>query len=169
MPVSVDEDVLRLDVPVNDAHLVEVEHRQADLGEVELRLVFAHALELLELVEELAPAAELEHEDDEVALLEAEEHLDGEGVVDDRHDVALVLDELLFPVLQDELLVDELHGVEAAILLPAHQVNFRETSAADAFENLEVPQAHLALADLEEERLDFERFLSENLHGFFFQ
>lgn len=107
--IGVYEDVLGLYVSVDDLVLVEVVDGEANLAEVELGLVLGHALDFLELLEEFSAGTVLQAEADPVFGFEnaeqaAEEWMLVLGVSQVDHNVALILDDLKFIVLGDELL-----------------------------------------------------------------
>jgi hypothetical protein len=70
--VSFKEDVLRLEVSVDEAEVVEVLHGQEDLRGVELGPFFSKLFALTEVGEHLAPADEVHDEEDLFLGLEGE-------------------------------------------------------------------------------------------------
>lgn len=131
--MQVQQDVLRLDVPVYNVLGVQVGHADANLHEVVLGIGLLESAEPPQMVKEFAPRAVVQHEGDVEFGLKGKVELRDELVVQARHDVALVLHNNFLLIIHDEFLVDELEGVEFSIVAFTDQVHAREAAYADAF------------------------------------
>lgn len=72
MPMDVQQDILRLDVPIKHSMRVNVLQPKQDLNRIESRLLLFHSPKLLDQTEELASGAELSDEHDVIACLKCE-------------------------------------------------------------------------------------------------
>jgi hypothetical protein len=131
------QDVLGLDIPVDDAALVEVGESEEDLDDIEPGDVLIESSVAFDESEQLSSGAVLDNEDEKLLSLECEFHLNEEGMGGILHDVALVHDNVLLPVLDDHLLVDHLHRIELTVLLEPAEEHLRKTSRTDHFNDLE--------------------------------
>ena len=71
------------------------------------------------------------------------EQLHKERVVSHLHDVPFVLDYQVSFVLQDELLLHQLEGIEATIEFGSNQVHMAESSRAQSLDYFEVFERYL--------------------------
>lgn len=100
-PIVVDQQVLRLEVPVADAELVDVVDARDELLEVLAGLLFLQPLVLHDLVEELAAFHELHHQVQVLLGLDDLVDLHDVGVVQLLEDLDLATDALHVLVLFD--------------------------------------------------------------------
>lgn len=101
-------------------------------------LRLGEALDLLEVLEELATLHELHDEVDARGRVEAVLEADQEGVADFLEDVFLGLDLLDLVLLDDIALVHDLDRVELAVVLLLRQDDFPERASAQHLDDLEV-------------------------------
>ena len=63
-------------------------------------------------------------------------HFHNKGMTYRFHDIALVHDDFIFLVLDDELFINEFYGIELAIFLKPTQIYFRKPTRANALKYL---------------------------------
>lgn len=141
MPSGVQQNVVRLQVPVHDPHAVEVLERQNELGQVKARHVLLEGLVALQNVVEVPARHVLHHEADEVVVGELEQRLHDELAGHDGVDVALGLQvvELVFVRVVEE--IDYFHRVEVPGLLSLHEPDFPEAALVYQLDEVEVVDA----------------------------
>lgn len=66
------------------------------------------------------------------------------------HNISLIHDNFFLFVLENEFLIDNLHGVEFSIFLKPAQKNLRKSSCTDALQNIKRVQGNPMLFDLED-------------------
>lgn len=137
MPIHINKYILRFDIPIDNTQPMQMLNPKQDLHHIEPGHVLRHPFEPFDVREELAARAVFEDEHEEVCALEGEFQLEDEWVGDFGHDVALVLHDSLFVVLGDEVLVDQFHGVEFAVLFEADEEHFGKAAGADALYDIE--------------------------------
>ena len=107
MPIRINYYVLRFKVTVQYLLRMEVRNGSQSFKEVKLGFVFLHPFDLAEKVEEFSSVAELHAEDEIVVGFKAHEELGDERVPRASfEDVSLVFDNVLFFVVDDEILGD---------------------------------------------------------------
>ena len=133
MAFGVKEDILRLEISVDDAVLVEVLEGENNFGGVKPGSIFGEANLVTQVVKQLSAVQEIAHEVELLRVLECEMELDDEGMVDLLHNVALNLcvGHLLGP--DHEILLQRLHGVDGPVRFFLHHVNFPERASSDDF------------------------------------
>ena len=119
--ILVHEDVLRLEVAVHDFIFVQVAHGDHDLSANKFDCTFAEALYLEDVVIDVAARQVVEEEVDAVFILEHEIHRVYERVVGLEQDFFLVANVFDLFLLDQDILVDALHGVELAHLLVGNE------------------------------------------------
>ena len=67
------------------------------------------------------------------------------------HNISLIFYDALLIVFSDEMLVDELHCIEFAILLESHEENLGEAASANTLYDVEAPHIY-SFAVISEER-----------------
>mmetsp|Transcript_30376 Transcript_30376/g.97927 ORF Transcript_30376/g.97927 Transcript_30376/m.97927 type:complete len:250 (+) Transcript_30376:554-1303(+) len=135
---GVEEDVLRLEVPVDDAEGVDVLEGEGELRGVEPRASFAELADLLEMAEEFAPGAVVEDEVELLPRLEGRVEADDEGVLHVAQDGALRFCVLDLVPLDDVFFFKDLHRVNRPRLTLAHEEHLPEAPLPDHADHLEV-------------------------------
>ncbi len=69
MSIMVDQQVFRLQIPINDILLMQVHESIHDLNEVKPCVLFAHSLDWLKVVEKLSPGTVIQNETYEIVGL----------------------------------------------------------------------------------------------------
>ena len=110
---------------------MQVADSERDLGAVEARERLVEGAPQLQVVKDLAAAAEGHDEVELVLGLEGEAQPDEEGVVDALEDGALGLRVLNLVARHDDGLVEHLHGQHLAARLVAHLQHLAVRAAAD--------------------------------------
>lgn len=142
----VQEHVVQLQVSINDPLAVQEVQRQGDLGGVEPGVLLRQPPLPLHVEHEVAPAHELDDEEQPGGRLEARVQADEEGVVGGGlEDVLLRLHPVDVLVVGDEGLLYHLHGVDALCLLQLHHQHLGVGAAAYHSDQLEVVEGVLAL------------------------
>jgi len=139
VPFIVDDDVLWFDVSVHNALPMQVHNGRQGFDKVKLGVFFFHSPDFPQQVEQFSSVAEFHDENQEVFSLERGFEFGDEGMVGaNAEDGFLVVDYVGLVVTQNVLLVDDFHGHESS--KGSDQKDFGKTSAADALDDLEVPQ-----------------------------
>mmetsp|Transcript_41251 Transcript_41251/g.129226 ORF Transcript_41251/g.129226 Transcript_41251/m.129226 type:complete len:482 (-) Transcript_41251:728-2173(-) len=151
--LAVDEDVLGLAVPVDEARGVDVlqTERHAEGVVLHLRAGQDAALALGQEQREVAARREVENEEDVVLRREAVRERHDEGAVN-RHERRLLVRADLEPLLRDALLAHALQGVHVPRRLALAGVHGAEAAPPDDAEDIEVLVPHGALLHHEELR-----------------
>ncbi len=139
----VQEDVVQLEVSVDDAALVEEVECQADLGRVESGVLLRESALALHVEHEVPAAHELDDEEEPARRLEARVQPDQERVVGGRlEDVLLRLHPVDVLVVRHQLLLDDLHGVDALRRLELHHQHLGVAAPPDHAHQLKVGERH---------------------------
>lgn len=110
MSLTVNNDVLRLQIPVQYPLGVEMADGCQGLKEVKLGILLLHPPDFPQQIEELSSVAVLHAEDQVMLGLEAEEELSDEGMAAAfLEDLAFIFHDVLLLVVEDEVLADHLH------------------------------------------------------------
>lgn len=141
--VSVYEDVIRLDVSVDEAHLVDTLHGAGELCDVELGQLFFEDAESDEKAHHV-PSRDVLHDKVQVVLIL-------ERVVETHHplvvglsqDVPLSLDVGYLVSQQHILLTERFHGVQCSCVLFSGQAHLAEGSDAKGLDSFEHGFIHL--------------------------
>mmetsp|Transcript_46424 Transcript_46424/g.61484 ORF Transcript_46424/g.61484 Transcript_46424/m.61484 type:complete len:245 (+) Transcript_46424:821-1555(+) len=141
--IFANEHILRLQITINNALLMQMRKCESNLSCEELSLVLREHSHLNEMAEELTTLDKLHEEVDTVLVLEDILHVDEEGVVDLTQDVFLELDVFHLLVLQNDILPDDLHGVELAGLRMLDEEDLAEGTLADKLTDLEIAERGL--------------------------
>lgn len=149
MSVGIEKDVLRFEISVHDAVVVEMLKRENKLGDVELGAVLLEFAFLLKMPEELTTGHVVGDEVEIRRRLEGELEPHDEGRVRRRcphKDIALSYRVCNFLLLDNDLLGQHLHGVDTTGILLAHLVDLTEStlfaSVPHGLETEEVPITH---------------------------
>jgi hypothetical protein len=119
-----------------------------DLDNHEARLFLREALDLVKVAEELAALDEVHEEVDSVLVLEHVVHAHDEGVLDRVEDIFLELDVLELLIVDDYVLADALHRIDALRVHVLDQVDLAKGALANHLHDHEVLQAHRRLVGL---------------------
>lgn len=138
--VFTDQHVLRLQVSIDNAFLVQMGEGKGDLGREELGLVLREHADFDQVTEQLASLDKLHEEIDSELILEDILHVDEEGVVYLAQNIFLELDVLHLLVLQDNIFADAFHRVQLLGHLMLHEEHLSEGTLADHLTNIEVLQ-----------------------------
>ena len=141
--VVVNENVLRLQIPVDNVRLVQVAEGKGDLCSVKLCLFLREALLFRQVFEQFATLHELHDKVDAVGLLKDVVHTDDERMVHLVQNQLLNLERLDRLVLYYDVLPDCLHSVVLAADLAANEVNLAKSSLSNHAEQLKVVPAAL--------------------------
>ena len=137
--LTIDDDVLRLQISVKNPLGVEMADGCQGLQEVELGVLFLHPPDLPQQVEQFPAVAVLHAEDEVILRLEAQIELGDEGMATAfLEDLPLILHDVLLLVLDDEVLTDHLHRHQSSVA--SRQVHLRESTRPQAFDDLEIVQ-----------------------------
>lgn len=107
---------------------MKIAEPKKDFNDVETRDIFSQSSVSLDKAEELAPWAILYNEYKELFSLKCEFHLNKERMGSILHDVPLVHDDVLLTVLDNHILINDLHSVKLSIFLEATQEDLRKTA-----------------------------------------
>lgn len=119
LAVDADQDVLRLDIPVDNMLAVQVSQRGSHLGNVLGGLPLGEAVRAAKMLIQLALAGELQDQKDTLAVVEVAEHLQDARMAQVALDLNLTTDLALDAAVLDLVLVKNLQGAdEAAGALP---------------------------------------------------
>lgn len=154
--IEIHEHVLRFQVAMDDAPLVQIAKGKNNLGPNEFDCGFSKATNLVNIVVNVATWEVLEEEVDLEFVLEDEVHRVDEWVVRLEQNVFLVLDVLDLLLLQQEVLVDALHGVHLSHLAVRDQEHFTEAAFVNDFYDFEIVKC---------DDLAFETWLADQTHA----
>lgn len=131
MPLEIQQDVIQLQIPVDDSLLVQKDQSGPYLGGVELGALFRESAALLYVEHEVAAVQVLHHEEQMRLSLEGAEQVAevrmtrGQG-----EDFALDQGALDVVVLENHVLLQAFHGVDALGATELRQEDFAETALA---------------------------------------
>ena len=145
--VSVQQQILRLQVAVDDVVRVQIVERKRDFGGVELGDGVGKALALAQQAEQLAALDKVHDHVQVLAVLEGAPEGDEERVLDLLQHAALVVCVLDLLHLDHLRLLEHFDGVEALVVLGLHEVHAAEAAGAEGALDLEVGERVLALGD----------------------
>lgn len=132
MPIGINDDVLGLEVPVQDALGVQVLDCQQSLNEIEFGFLLLHLLHFPQQIKQLPPIAVLHPQNNEPVSFQCEIQLRNEGMaLAQLQYLFFVLYDGLFGGLKHELLVDYFDRHQQAVHPAQHYL--RKSSRADAF------------------------------------
>lgn len=146
------------ELPVDDAHLVEVLQRQRDFRGVEARSILAELASLAQVVKEFAAGAVVQNEVQLVFLgvreekdedgLEGVLHADDEWMIDLAEDVPFGLRVFDLVLLLDHCLIQHLHGVNLTLTVFSNLEHLSETALPDNLQDLKVTDGHGGICQL---------------------
>lgn len=110
--MDADQDVLRLDIPVNNMLAVQVPQRRRHLGNILSRLPLREAVLPPQVLIQLTLAGELENQEDSLTIMEVAEHLENVGVAKVALDFNLSTDLALNTTDLEFALVQHLQGAD---------------------------------------------------------
>ena len=140
--VAVDEDVIRLYVPVNEAHFMNRLDGENQLGDVKARHVFAEYTEFDQQAHEVPARHVLHNEIQVVLVLERVEKLHDPFVVRLRENVAFGFDVCDLVSFQHFGFFQDFHGVERTRLNMFRQTNLAKGTHTDHAQPLEHARIH---------------------------
>lgn len=117
MPILSQQDILRLDIPINDAILMQIRQSQENLDDIKPRDVLTQSSVSLDQAKQLSSWAILYHKDEELLSFKRKLHLNKERMGGFFHDVSLIHYDVFLLIFDDDVLVDYLHCVEFAVFL----------------------------------------------------
>lgn len=149
MTVCSHEDVLWFEIPVDEAHVVQVLEGENDLGSVESDCVlFETALRLtLENAEELSSSTIVHDETKTVGGLEGGVHGDDERMICGCENFTFSHDALDLVFLNHFVARQNLHGVELIGALEADEENLADAASAEKLESGEMLGSDLVVVD----------------------
>jgi len=128
--VLAQEDVLRLQIPVDDVLAMDVREGSPDLRRIKLALLIGKLPGTPEVGEELTAADTLHDDVNEVVILRITHHVNNEGVIDLLHQPLLVVDMVHLLELYDLVLLHEFNRIELPILLVLRELHPAERPTA---------------------------------------
>jgi len=143
--VLVQQDVFRLEVPVDDIQSVEVLDGEKHFGGVEFGHWRGKALGLAQEREELSALYVIHDHEQVVTVLESAPHSDDEGVLGEFEHTALVIGMFDLLHIDDALLLQRLHGIKPAVMNGTCQVDTSKQARAQRPQDLEVVEGIFAL------------------------
>lgn len=145
--MSVEQQVLGLQVAVDDVVRVQVVERKRDFGGIELGDGVGKALRLAQQTEQLAALDKVHDHVQVLRVLEGAPQGDEEGVLDLLQHAALVVGVLDLLHLDHLGLLEHLDGIEALVVLGLDEVDTAKAAGAEGALDLEVGERVLALGD----------------------
>lgn len=142
--VSVYEDVVRLDVSVDEAHLVDALHSAGELCDVKLSQLFFKDAESDEKAHHVPSGDVLHNEVQVVLILERVVETHYPLIVGLCQNVPLSLDVSHLVSQEHVLLAESLHGVQRACVLFSGQADLAEGADAEGLDPFEHALVHLS-------------------------
>ena len=138
--VPSEKHILRLQITVNDALIVQMAQSKSDLSDYKSALVLLESLDLHQVAEELTTINVVHHEEYTVLVREDVLHVDEELMVDLLENLHLQLERVEALVIQHGVFPDGLHSVYFLRLPVLDLEHLAECAFANQLEPLEVLQ-----------------------------
>ena len=129
--ILVQQNILRLEIPINNLLLVEVAEGQGDAQTVELGSLLRELSRLSKMHKQLAASDKLHDEEDLEVGLEDELHAHEERMVGLLQNIFLKHGRLNLIVVQNDIFSERLHCKHCLGVLLLHQEHFSETALAN--------------------------------------
>ena len=136
MPIMINKQILRLQVPINNILLMQVHKPIQDLNKIKPGMLLLHPLNSLKIIKQLPPGTIVKHKADKVMRLKAVIHPNNKRMIKPLIDHFLILDNILLLVLGYKPLHHDLHGVELPVPETSDQVYFAESTDGQALADL---------------------------------
>mmetsp|Transcript_122498 Transcript_122498/g.305938 ORF Transcript_122498/g.305938 Transcript_122498/m.305938 type:complete len:211 (+) Transcript_122498:548-1180(+) len=142
MAISIKENILRFEIPIDDVQPVQILDGQQDLRGVKSPTALGEAASPAEVEKELAPGAILQDEVELLGCLEGVVQRHDKRVRDGLQDVPLRLSVLDLVALDDILLPEHFHRIHAVLfVLVPHEHDLAVGTLADDLHQREVIEA----------------------------